>query len=114
MGEAKNAGTVVRLKDGRTRRFRSKQERRQIVEETLKQGASLSLVARAHDVNTNQVFKWRKQYRAGFQELTARKDSPILRDWRHSHRHRSAAAWPSLVRHTGPVLRRRQHQFCPS
>jgi transposase-like protein len=26
---------------------------------------SVSLVARAHDVNTNQVFKWRKQYRAG-------------------------------------------------
>src|SRR5262245_32802598 len=47
------------------RRYRSKQERRQIVEETLKPGASVSLVARAHDVNTNQVFKWRKQYREG-------------------------------------------------
>src|SRR5919197_653937 len=47
------------------RRFRSKQERRQIVEETLKPGASVSLVARAHDVNANQVFKWRKQYREG-------------------------------------------------
>src|SRR5919197_6379425 len=47
------------------RRFRSKQERRQIVEETLRPGASVSLVARAHDVNTNQVFKWRKQYRQG-------------------------------------------------
>ena len=45
--------------------FRSKQERRQIVEETLKQGASVALVARAHEVNANQVFNWRKQYREG-------------------------------------------------
>ena len=58
-------GKVVTLKDGRTRKFRSKQERRQIVEESLRPGASVSLVARAHDVNTNQVFKWRKQYHDG-------------------------------------------------
>jgi transposase len=48
-----------------SRRFRSRQERRQIVEETLKPGASVSRVARVHDVNSNQVFHWRKQYRAG-------------------------------------------------
>jgi len=60
------------LKDGRTRRFRSKEERRQIVEESLKPGASVSLVARAHDVNTNQVFKWRKQYDRGRLEIEAR------------------------------------------
>ncbi len=58
-------GTVVQLKDGRTRQFRSKQERRQIVEETLKPGASVSVVARAHNVNTNQVFTWRRQYKQG-------------------------------------------------
>lgn len=63
MGAVQQSGRVVTLKDGRTRRFRSKQERRQIVEETLKRGASVSVVARAHDVNANQVFKWRKQYR---------------------------------------------------
>ena len=66
-----NAGRSSRLKDGRTRRFRSKQERRQIVEETLKPGASVSLVARAHDVNTNQVFKWRRQYHQGQLEVDA-------------------------------------------
>src|SRR5436189_5795433 len=60
---------VVTLKDGRTRRFRLKLERRQIVEESLKPGASVSLVARAHDVNTNQVFKWRKQYANGRLEI---------------------------------------------
>jgi transposase len=49
----------------RRKRFRSREERRQIVEETLKPGASVSLVARAHDVNANQVFHWRKLYREG-------------------------------------------------
>lgn len=72
MDAAQNAGAVVRLKDGRTRRFRSKLERRQIVEETLKPGASVSLVARAHDVNANQVFKWRKQYQQGRLEVDSR------------------------------------------
>src|SRR5437762_11758830 len=48
------------------KRFRSKQERLQIVEETLKPGASVSVVARAHDVNANQVFYWCKQYRQGW------------------------------------------------
>lgn len=69
MGAVETAETVVTLKDGRTRRFRSKLERRRIVEETLKPGASVSLVARAHDVNTNQVFKWRSQYRQGRLEI---------------------------------------------
>lgn len=50
---------------GPKRRFRSKEERRRIVEETLKGGASVSLVARAHDVNANQVFGWRRLYREG-------------------------------------------------
>src|SRR5579883_3592061 len=58
-------GSVVRMIDGRTRRFRSVEERRQIVEESMKPGASVSVVARAHDVNANQVFKWRRQYKQG-------------------------------------------------
>ena len=71
MGAVQQSGRVVTLKDGRARRFRSKEERRQIVEETLKRGASVSLAARAHDVNANQVFKWRKQYREGRLDLAA-------------------------------------------
>jgi transposase len=71
MGAIQQSGKVVALKDGGTRLFRSKQERRAIVEETLKPGASVSLVARAHDVNANQVFKWRKQYREGRLEVGA-------------------------------------------
>jgi transposase len=71
MGSVQNGVTVVTSKTGQTRRFRSKQERRQIVEESMKPGASVALVARAHDVNANQVFKWRKQYQQGRLELSS-------------------------------------------
>src|SRR5438552_1232954 len=54
---------------GPKKRFRSKQERRRIVEETLRSGASVSQIARAHDVNANQVFGWRKLYRDGRLEI---------------------------------------------
>ena len=46
-------------------RRRTVRERREIVEETLMPGASVSRVARRHDVNANQVFYWRKLYREG-------------------------------------------------
>jgi transposase len=72
MGGVQKGPRIVTLKDGRTRQFRSVLERRQIVEETLRPGASIALVARAHDVNTNQVFKWRRQYKQGRLEI----DSP--------------------------------------
>jgi transposase len=48
-----------------TRRFRTREERRRIVEETLSSGESVSTVARAHGVNANLVFHWRKLYHAG-------------------------------------------------
>jgi transposase len=51
------------------RRLWTKQEKRQIVEQTLEPGGSVSVVARAHDVNANQVFQWRKQYREGRLEV---------------------------------------------
>lgn len=35
------------------------------MEETLLPGASVSRVARRHDVNANQVFRWRKLYHEG-------------------------------------------------
>ena len=50
------------------RRMRSKAERRQIVEETFKSGASVAQIARAHGVNANQVFNWRRLYEAGHLE----------------------------------------------
>jgi transposase len=47
------------------RQQRTVQEKRRIVEETLAAGASVARVARAHGVNANQVFGWRRLYRAG-------------------------------------------------
>ena len=47
------------------RKYRSKEERRRIAEETLAPGASVAVVARAHGVNANQVFQWRKHYHEG-------------------------------------------------
>jgi transposase len=38
--------------------------KRRIVAETLAPGASVSVVARRHDVNANQLFKWRREMAA--------------------------------------------------
>ena len=43
------------------RRQYSEVLKRQIVAETLAPGASVSIVARRHDVNSNQLFRWRRQ-----------------------------------------------------
>jgi transposase len=64
MGSAPNAEVFI-AEPACKRRFRSKQERRQIVEETLQPGASVAVIARRHGVNANQVFHWRKLYREG-------------------------------------------------
>ncbi len=47
------------------RQRRSIAEKRRIVEETLLEGASVARVARAHGINANQVFGWRRLYLAG-------------------------------------------------
>ena len=48
---------------GRRRRWPEALKRR-IVAETLEPGSSVSLVARRHDVNANQLFKWRRELMA--------------------------------------------------
>ncbi|MGH7084567.1 MAG: IS66-like element accessory protein TnpA [Acetobacteraceae bacterium] len=45
----------------RQRRRWSAEEKRRIVAETLEDGASVSLVARRHDLNTNTLFTWRRE-----------------------------------------------------
>jgi transposase len=49
----------------RVRRWRTVSEKRRIAELTLEPGASVALVARAHGVNANQVFKWRRALKQG-------------------------------------------------
>lgn len=61
--EAEIAGSEVVPR--RRRRRWSVAEKRRIVAESLAPGASVSLVARRHDVNANQVFTWRRQLRDG-------------------------------------------------
>jgi transposase len=43
------------------RRQYSEALKRQMVAETQVPGASVSIVARRHDVNSNQLFRWRRQ-----------------------------------------------------
>ena len=47
------------------RQHRSPELKVKIVQETLAPGASVARVARAHGVNANQVFAWRKLYQSG-------------------------------------------------
>jgi transposase len=61
-----NGRLPANAEPGRKRRMRSKLERRQVVEETMRPGApSVAVIARAHGVNANQVFNWRKLYHSG-------------------------------------------------
>jgi transposase len=45
----------------RRRRSWSEDEKERIVAETLEPGASVSIVARRHDINSNLLFTWRRQ-----------------------------------------------------
>src|SRR5258708_26614085 len=45
----------------RRRRLWPDEEKRQIVGEALEPGASVSIVARRHDLNANMLFTWRRQ-----------------------------------------------------
>ena len=69
MGSERSSAEALINEPATKRRYRSKQERRQIVEETLQPGASVAVIARQHGVNANQVFHWRKLYREGRLEV---------------------------------------------
>jgi transposase len=47
------------------RRIHPVEKKRRIVEESLRPNTSVARVARAHGVNANQVFYWRKLYQQG-------------------------------------------------
>lgn len=53
-----------RQPERRLRRW-SRETKRQAVEETFAAGMSVSIVARRYDINTNQLFTWRRQYYRG-------------------------------------------------
>src|ERR1700760_4703448 len=63
-GEQVSTTGVVDTKHGAgasKRRQYSEASKRQMVAETQAPGASVSTVARRHDVNSNQLFRWRRQ-----------------------------------------------------
>ena len=57
LGASKNAEGTRR----RGRRIWSVEEKQRIVAETLSPGASVSVVARRHDINANLLFTWRRE-----------------------------------------------------
>jgi len=61
------------------RQYRTAAERRRIVEETLAPGVSVATVARAHGVNANQVFGWRKLYQSVFLAVGHKADAIAVR-----------------------------------
>jgi len=73
------------------------EEKRRIVEEALEPGASVARVARAHGVNANQLFAWRRLYLQGQLE-PANRETPgllavrVMRGAREAARRRNAPA----------------------
>ena len=66
------------VKRGSPRRRHAIEQKRRIVEETLQPGASVARVARAHEVNANQVFAWRRLYRQGLLEHRSGESARLL------------------------------------
>jgi len=70
------------------------EEKRRIVEEALEAGASVARVARAHGVNANQLFAWRRLYLQG----QLNRETPgllavrVMRGAREAARRRNAPA----------------------
>ena len=60
------------------RRQYTLEEKRKIVLETQARGASVSLVARRHDLNPNQIFAWRRLHRQGLLKADASVESSSM------------------------------------
>ena len=59
---SESALTIEAVSNKPQRRRFSPEFKRQIVEEVLSGRDSVSVIARRHDINTNQLFKWKRQY----------------------------------------------------
>ena len=62
----------------RRRRGWSEAQKRQIVAESREPGVSVSVVARRYNVNANQVFTWRRQYREPEGDSAAGRLVPVV------------------------------------
>ena len=70
-------------------------EKRRIVELALRPGASLVAIAREHDVNPNNLYRWKRIYRAG--QLDAPRYQPVKSALRVAGSASSAAFVPVNV-----------------
>jgi transposase len=71
----KREATAVASAARRTRRRYSVQFRREVVEQTLAPGVSIAAIALEHRLNTNLVFKWRRDH---LRELAGAIDAPKM------------------------------------
>ena len=62
----------------RGRRRRAVPEKLEIVRLTMEPGASVAEIARAHDVNANQVFKWRRLFERGELRASEARSTALL------------------------------------
>lgn len=69
---------AIQVRGRERRRFRPVEEKRRIVEAALEPGVSVARVARAHGVNANQLFAWRRLYLEGRLEPKNRETSGLL------------------------------------
>src|SRR5579863_4899949 len=77
-GNTKRSPEKPRAKKPPPRRGYSLEEKLQVVRETLAPGASVSIVARRHGINSNVVFRWRRMYARGeLGKATGQKFLPV-------------------------------------
>ena len=72
------SNVVDGVRAGRKRRSWSVEEKRRIVDESLEDGASISEVARRHDLNANQLFTWRRHFDVEPRDSNPNGPAPIL------------------------------------
>ena len=60
--------SVASVQASRSRKMRTLEEKRRILEEATAPGASIAAVARQHGVNANLVFAWRRLHQRGLLE----------------------------------------------
>jgi transposase len=74
--------TIIQSSSGRAKRSSYRHHsidfKRAVVEQSLTAGSSVSLVAREHDINANQVFAWRKLYKDGLLAAESSQDGKLL------------------------------------
>jgi transposase len=79
VGVKVSTNTIMDTIDGRRRRRTWTAElKREIVAASFEPGASTSVVAQRYNVNTNQLFLWRRLYRKGSLAVTSASEAALL------------------------------------